>query len=184
VAAVAAVLSLCFITGGRISMPTRITLKLSLLAAALFLGVTSSHARAEDAAGKGSVAGKILYPDGTPGVGVTVQLVPRVRARAADESAPAEPGEKRKGRGAGNKVAAVAESTADQSGAFAIADVPAGRYAVVCRLKGVGNARQPVNVTAGGTAEVTLKLVKAEAKKPGKAKKPGAGRKRIKAGNQ
>jgi hypothetical protein len=161
----------------------RITLVLSLLVAALVVCFTSPRARAEDAAGKGSVTGKVLYPDGTPGVGITVQLMPRVRAKAPDGNAPVDAGTNRKGKGAG-KVAAVTESTADQSGAFAMADVPAGRYVVVCRLKGVGNARQPVSVTAGSTAEVTLKLVKAEAKKPGKAKKPAAGRKRLKTGNQ
>jgi hypothetical protein len=161
----------------------RITLVLSLLAAALVVCFTPSRARAQDVAGKGSVTGKVLYPDGTPGVGVTVQLMSRVRAKAPDGSAPAEAGVKRKGRGA-DKAASVSESTADQKGEFAMADVPVGRYVVVCRLKGVGNARQPVNVTAGSAAEVTLKLVKAEAKKPGKAKKPGAGRKRVRAENQ
>jgi hypothetical protein len=52
----------------------------------------------------------------------------------------------------------VATATPDSNGAFSMKDVPAGKYVVVAMLKGQGNARQEVEVTAGGEAKAELKL--------------------------
>lgn len=157
---------------------------LSFLSAALAVGCNSTSARADEPVGKGTVRGKVVYPDGTPGVGVTVQLMARERAKPADDAPAPQAGKGGKGK-VRVKAASVAEAIADSKGEFVMADVPAGRYVVACRLKGVGNARQPVSVSADGTADVSLKLVaRSETKKPGKAKKPGAPRKPRSPANQ
>ena len=145
---------------------------LCLLVPALFITLASCPASAEPAAGaKGSVKGKVVNAEGKPAAGVPVRLM-RAGAGKASESDTAGPRKGRKpgakrGAGGAGKPEAVAETTADASGEFAFADVEAGKYVVVTRMKGVGAARERVTVTADGPASVTLNL---KAASEGKAK--------------
>jgi hypothetical protein len=150
--------------------------KVSVLTAAVVFAVClfATGARGDDAAtARGTVKGKVVRPDGTPAAAAELRLMkrPDKTARRANKDAtkkgPADGAKPQApARGANREV--VASATADLNGEFNLADVPAGDYVLVARLKGAGNARQPVSVHAGNPAAVTLTL-----KAPGVQRKPG-----------
>lgn len=155
--------------------------KLTAIAAAMLLaigGFALDAGAADAAVAKGSVKGKVVKPDGTPAAGAEVRLTVRPERRAKGAPKPeaesqAAQGEGKpgaKGRGAGREP--VAQGKADASGAFDLADVPAGNYVVVARLKGAGNARTNVTVTGTNAADVSLTLKERAA--PKKGTKPAA----------
>ena len=146
----------------------------SILAALAFVLSIVPAAGAEPLAGKGSVKGKVINADGTPAAGANVRLVSPAgrKEKLGDASGAAKgPGRRKKAR-AGGQPPAVAQVNADGSGEFTLAGVPAGRYVLAARLKESGAARQPVNVTPNGEANVTLTL---RAKGEGKPAKRGGG---------
>ena len=129
----------------------------SILAVLVCVASITLNAGAEPAGGKGSVKGKVIKGDGTPAAGATVRLVsPPERKTTPGDARDAGPDRRKKARAADQPAAA--QVTADGSGEFTLADVPAGRYVLAARLKGTGAARQPVSVNAGGLANVTLTL--------------------------
>ena len=147
-------------------------------AVVLVLGAARS-ASAEDAAkakAKGSIKGTVTGTDGKPAVGVTVRLTAAAPAKAgkgkAEKAAPAAAlpadgeGQVRvlaadkpeKGEGKGKRSEALKEATTSEKGEFTFTEVPAGDYAVVANLKGVGSGRGKVSVKAGEAATVSLSL--------------------------
>ena len=149
-------------------------LSLSAVAAALVFSLSFHSAVAEPAAGaKGSIKGKITGSDGKPAAGVPVRLM-HAGARKSPADAGGDAAETPRGRKARAKgtarpartAEAVAETTADAGGEFAFADVAAGQYVVVTRMKGVGAARERVTVGAEGPANVTLTLKAQDNGKP------------------
>jgi hypothetical protein len=113
---------------------------------------TAEPAKPADAAkATGTVSGTVLGTDGkAAAAGVKIRLLTpeNAKPRKQADAAAAKPG----------KVPAVAETEVGADGAFTLADVPAGEYVVIARLKGEGNARQPVTVAAGETVKVSLTL--------------------------
>jgi 5-hydroxyisourate hydrolase-like protein (transthyretin family) len=157
------------------------------VAFALLLGLAAS-ARAEEAKKEtGAVSGTVLDKDGSPAPGVQVRLfhpfergqrpgggaAAKTEKQNADPAAPAD-GEKKPGKGGkgpkGDRPKAVATTSTDKDGKFNIADVPVGKYVVMTMVKGVGGAREEVEVTAGGEAKVELKLKERPAAKGGQKK--------------
>ena len=161
---------------------TKVTVAMAMLFA---LGGFTLTARAADAAvAKGSVKGKVVKADGTPAAGAELRLMARpergAKRAARDEGNPqAAQAEGKKGaRARGPAREAVAQGTADANGVFTLSDVPEGNYVIAARLKGAGNARQPVSVSGTSAADVTLTLKErapgAKAGKPGGRKKKAA----------
>lgn len=149
-----------------------------------------STARAEEAKQEtGSVSGTVLDKDSHAAPGVQVRLfhpfergqrrgpAAKTQQQNADPAAPAQnqekPGKPGKGRKS-DRPKPVATTTTDKDGKFSIADVPVGKYVVMTMVRGVGGAREEVEVTAGGDAKVELKLKERPARGAKKAKKGDA----------
>ena len=152
------------------------------------VGVPASVYGAEANVAKGSVKGKVINADGTPAAGAEVRLMVRpdraarqaAREAARGEAKPEGVQGKAKGRARAAARDAVAQGTADLNGHFTLEDVAAGNYVLTARMKGAGNARQPVSVHGTNPSDVTLTLKeRAAGAKPGKQGK--AGRKQAKA---
>lgn len=164
------------------------------VAFALLLGLAAS-ARAEEAKKEtGSVSGTVLDKDGSPAPGVQVRLfhpfergqrpggggggggAAKAEKQNADPAVPADGEKKQPGKGdkprKGDRPKPVATTSTDKDGKFAISDVPVGKYVVMTMVRGVGGAREEVEVTAGGDAKVELKLKERPAK--GGKKKPAS----------
>ena len=155
------------------------------VAFALLLGLGVS-ARAEEAKKEtGTVSGTVLDKDGNAAPGVQVRLMhpfERGQRKGGDGGAsaaepknadPAAPAEGKPGKGArkSDRPKPVATTSTDKDGKFTLADVPVGKYVVMAMAKGVGGAREEVEVTAGGDAKVELKLQERPAKGAKKAEK-------------
>lgn len=160
-----------------------------LFAFALLGALSTTRARAADAPpaeGKGGVSGKVLDKDGNPAAGVNVRLFhpfargerpggagkpdakPEPKSQtplAADDAAAPKPQQPAKGEKGprGERPQPVASAVTNADGAFTLADVPAGKYVLLANIRGQGNARQPVEIKAGETATVELKLKPREA---------------------
>jgi len=134
-----------------------------------------SAAQAEEAVATGTVTGTILDPEGKPVAKAPVKLVipPPKKDKAAGDKGKKEdmnvqaPGaiglDDKGGDGGGKKdklakPKPVAEATTDDAGKFTMNNVPAGVYAVVSMVKGVGQGKQMVTVEAGKTASVEVKM--------------------------
>src|SRR5204863_5590270 len=100
------------------------------------------------------VKGIVTDKDSKPVAGATIRIMTPTGKHAEGEHKPKEQaaGEK------GPKTPPVATGTTDNDGKFSIADVPVGKYVVMAGMKGVGTARENVEVKKGETAEVNLKL--------------------------
>ena len=100
------------------------------------------------------------------------QAKPEAKNLLADDAAKAK-GDK-PAKEAKAKPEPVAKVTSDAEGKFSIKDIPAGDYVLAVNLKAIGNAKQKVSVTEGGTATVNLTLApkKAAEKQPGAEKQP------------
>jgi hypothetical protein len=64
-----------------------------------------------------------------------------------------------------SRPAPVASTTTDKDGKFELADVPAGKYVVMARVKDVGAARQEIEVKSGEPVKVDLQLKERKAGK-------------------
>ena len=60
--------------------------------------------------------------------------------------------------GKADRPAPISSAVADSEGKFSMTDIPVGKYMVTSRVKGVGGAKESVEVKAGETATVSLKL--------------------------
>jgi hypothetical protein len=151
-----------------------------LFAFGMLLALSAARAgAAEVPQGKGGVSGTVVDKDGNAVAGVNVRIFQPFRKGerpgkgegkpeknlAADGDKPAKPEKGPKG----DRPAPVATAMTDAEGKFTMADVPAGKYVVMAMLKGQGQARQPIEVKAGETATVALKLEKKD--KPAKSEK-------------
>ena len=140
------------------------------VALALIVSFTAARAAAEEKqpAGKGTITGTVKDKDGSPVASAPVRLFnpmeqrkkPAAETQAADPAAPGADKVKKE------KPTPVAEATTDAEGKFTLPDVPAGSYRVVCAVKGKGRGNQKVEVKAGETATVDIKLAEQAAKKP------------------
>lgn len=149
--------------------------------ALVFLVSMSAVVRADEAKKEtGSVSGTVLDKDGKAAAGVQVRLfhpfergqrhgggegakVEKQNAETGGSSATSEkeekPGKGQKGHGQkGDRPQPVASTSTDKDGHFTLNDVPAGKYVVMAMAKGVGGARESVEITAGKEATVELKL--------------------------
>jgi hypothetical protein len=137
-------------------------------ALALMIGLTVSKVTAEEVKeGKGTVSGKVVDKDGAAVADAKVRLMNQAAGakkadKAAGETKAADASEKPKGE----KPVPVAEATTDSEGKFTMPDVPAGSYRVMVNVKGKGRAGDKVEVKAGETATVELKLEDAKPKAP------------------
>ena len=157
-----------------------------------FLLSLSTAVRAEEAAAAkketGTVSGVVLDKDGHAAPGVQVRLFhpfeggPRRGAAKAEKqnADPAAPAEGKPGKGdkgdkprKGDRPKPVATTSTDKDGKFSMADVPVGKYVVMTMVRGVGGAREEVEVTAGADAKVELKLKDRPAKGDRKPAKKG-----------
>lgn len=160
-----------------------------VLAVTLLLSL-SNAAVAQEAEKKqsGTVSGTVLDKDGKPASGVQVRLfhpfergqrreAARARQQQADPAAGADAKEEKPRQGdkprRAERPKPVATATTDADGKFTMSDVPVGKYVVLAMIRGQGSARQEVEVTAGGTANVELKLKKRAAKGGRKAARKG-----------
>jgi hypothetical protein len=136
-------------------------IKVSSVAAALFVAFAFAPATVHAAGPKGTVKGKVVKADGTPVADATVQLMARpAGGKAAAEpkaQTPADPSAKPAAKER-VKPESVAQTTTNAQGEFTLSDVADGQYAVVARLKKDGTARERVTVHAGETATVKLTL--------------------------
>ena len=135
-------------------------------ALALMISLTVTKVTAEEAKeGKGTVSGKVVDKDGAAVADAKVRLMNQAKKgpdKAAGETKAAD-AEKTKAA-PGEKPAPVAEATTDSEGKFTMPDVPAGSYRVMVNVKGKGRANEKVEVKAGDTATVELKLAEQKAK--------------------
>ena len=150
------------------------TFRIPPVVTAMLVAFALAPAAARADEGVGSVRGKVVKSDGSRVANATVRLMERSAPRkrkAADAAAQptAQPGDAEPAKPKKPRPAPTAEATTNAQGEFALTNVPAGRYVLAARLKGEGNGRQPVTVTAGGFADVTLTL------KPRGERKAGAG---------
>lgn len=156
------------------------------VALALLLAL-GAHAHADEAKKEtGTVSGTILDKDGHAAPGVQVRLfnpyergqrpghgqgAAKAEKQNADpaENSPAhgDKGKGGKGEKKGDRPQPIATTSTDKEGKFSMADVPVGKYVVQAMVRGVGSAREQVEVTAGSDAKVELKLKEREANKGG-----------------
>lgn len=163
-----------------------------VVAFALLMSLTAA-VRAQDAAPAaketGTVSGVVLDQEGNPAPAVQVRVLnpfergqrreaANAQEQNADPGAAAPAGGDKPGKGGkarkGERPKPVATTSTDKDGKFSIADLPAGKYVVMAMVRGVGSAREPVEVTAGGDAKVELKLADRPAKGEKKGKKSEA----------
>ncbi len=142
----------------------------SVLSVLALLAFSAGWAGAQDApaakAGAGSVVGTILDKDGKPAAGVKVRLfAPYERGgKRGNKSAATQPtlADAAAAPATGNEKAEkpnpAATATSDAEGKFMVANLPAGEYVVVARLRGQGGGRQQIEVNAGEEFKVELKL--------------------------
>jgi hypothetical protein len=129
---------------------------LPLAALALAISFCASRAIADDAKDAkkdtGTVSGTVTDADGKPVADAEVGVYPPMKHGAT---------KKAEQKAAGIKPIPVVPSVkSDDKGEFTINDVPAGDYMIRAFLKGSGQAREKLTVTAGETAKVELKLKK------------------------
>ncbi len=126
----------------------------ALVALTLAIGFTAARATAEEAKKEtGTVSGVCQDKDGKPLPGAEVSIFHPMKHGAGAKKEAKNPGEKPE-----KPVSVVPSVKSDDKGEFTLSDVPVGEYTVVAKLKGQGNAHENVNVKAGETAKVTLKL--------------------------
>ncbi len=174
-----------------------------LIACAMLLALGSASRADEAKKETGTVTGTVLDKEGHAAAGLQVRLFhpfERGQRRGGGEGAAkvekqnADPGtgtatsdkEGKPGKGnkggkgeKGDRPKPVATTSTDKDGKFTMTDVPAGKYVVMTMIKGVGGARQDVEVTAGSEAKVELKIqdrpARGEKKAEKKAEKKGQG---------
>jgi hypothetical protein len=151
-----------------------------LVAFAMLLALGSASRADEAKKETGTVSGTVLDKEGHAAPGLQVRLFhpfergqrrgggeAKVEKQNADPGAGAAAGEKQEKPRKGNKGAKgekgdrpkpVATTSTDKDGKFTMTDVPVGKYVVMANARGVGGARQEVEVTAGSEAKVELKL--------------------------
>lgn len=133
---------------------------LSLIAGfGLLVGVATLPLRAADAAPAketGTVSGFVADANGKAVAGAQIGLVDRSQLPAKGEKKKTAADDAKGDKPARPEPVAKAET--DSEGKFTISSVPVGDYVVIARLKGVGNARGEVTVTADKDAHVELTL--------------------------
>jgi protocatechuate 3,4-dioxygenase beta subunit len=110
------------------------------------------------AADTGSVTVTVNDDAGNPVPDAKVNVVAPHKEASAPTTQPQD-AERHKGHG---KPDVVASGTTDAQGTVTLSGIPAGKYRVVAHLKGVGKGHEKVEITAGGTASVTITLKKHE----------------------
>ncbi len=137
-----------------------------VVALALIVSLAASNVAAqEEKAAKGTVAGTVVDKDGAKVAHAKVRLFnPMEKKKPAAEPHAAVPATLGKGDKK-DKPTPVAEATTDGEGKFTMPDVAAGTYRVVCSVKGTGRGNEKVEVKAGETATVEIKLSDIPAKK-------------------
>ena len=171
------------------------------VAFAMLLALGSASRADEAKKETGTVTGTVLDKEGHPAAGLQVRLfhpfergqrrgegASKVEKQNADPGSGAatgdnheKPGKGEKGRKGekGDRPQPVATTSTDKDGKFTMSDVPAGKYVVMTMIKGVGGARQDVEVTAGSEAKVELKIqdrpARGEKRAEKKAEKKGGG---------
>jgi hypothetical protein len=124
-----------------------------LVAMVLALSLTQ-FTRAEDATATGTVQVTVTDKDGKAVEGATVritaprQAAPKTDQKLADEQKPAD----------NKRPTPVAEGKTDKDGKVTLEKVPAGNYNLSANLRSVGSAREKIEVKAGETKTVELKL--------------------------
>lgn len=115
----------------------------------LALAVHTRAIAAEDAkSDKGKITGSVVDKDGKAVASAKIRLMtPKSGGAVATPKADK----------AGPKPA-IAETTSDSEGKFKLDDVAPGNYTIAANLKGVGMAKQDIEVKAGETATVELKI--------------------------
>jgi hypothetical protein len=167
------------------------------VAVAMMLALGSASRADEAKKETGTVSGTVLDKEGHPAAGLQVRLfhpfdrgqhrggegAAKVEKQNADDGAATatgdkaeKPGKGEKGRKGekGDRPKPVATTSTDKDGKFTLSDVPAGKYVVMTMIKGVGGARQDVEVTAGSEAKVELKIQDRPARGEKKAEKRAA----------
>jgi len=163
------------------------------IAFAMLLALGSASRADEAKKETGTVTGTVLDKEGHPAAGLQVRLfhpfergqrrgagAGKVEKQNADPGAGAATGDKHgkagKGEkgGKGDRPQPVATTSTDKDGKFTMSDVPVGKYVVMTMIKGVGGARQEVEVTAGSESKVELKIQERPAKKADKETKKKA----------
>ncbi len=96
--------------------------------------------REREEPGRGTVGGTVIDPDGEPVVGAWVALVPVQR------------NQRRGFRARGHRI------QTDRSGVFVFENVPEGEYVVMAWARGIGRARDRVEVIADQAVRVQLQL--------------------------
>jgi hypothetical protein len=138
------------------------SLSLAVLALALAVSFTATRATAEEQ-GKGTISGKVTNADGSAASGAQVRLMnPMAKDKNKGEK-PAAAEDKGEGKDK-ERAKPVAQTTTDADGKYTLSDVPAGKYVLQAGVKNVGRATQEVEVKAGETAAVDLKLEAMKAK--------------------
>jgi hypothetical protein len=141
-----------------------------LLALAVMFSASTKVASAADESAKGTITGTVVGADDKPVANASVRLLKQMDKgeRKAEKGAKKSDGAEAKAAAEkpakGDRPAPVATATTDNDGKFELKDVPAGKYTVMANAKGVGNDRESVEVKAGETATVSLKLERHEGK--------------------
>ncbi|HEX8520696.1 MAG TPA: carboxypeptidase-like regulatory domain-containing protein [Tepidisphaeraceae bacterium] len=135
-----------------------------IVALGLMLGLAVS-VKAEDKKETGTVTGTLVDKDGKAVANANVGVYAagmgdhKKKDKAEKQAADAETHKDKAQHGVkGDRPKAVAEATTDSSGKFTIENVPAGEYSVRAMVKGQGRAAQKVEVKAGESVTVDLKL--------------------------
>lgn len=146
-------------------------LKLVVPMVVLGLLALTAHTRAaeETKSDKGKITGTVVDKDGKAVASAKIKLMSKGEAKTDGDKSVEKPEAKAnradkaarklaKEDGAKPKMTTVAETTADSDGKFTLDNVAPGHYTVGANMKGVGMARKEIDVKAGDTATVELKI--------------------------
>jgi protocatechuate 3,4-dioxygenase beta subunit len=135
-----------------------------VVALAFMMALVTRVQAADEKKTTGAVSGTVTDKDGKPVADVSVKLFSATAAKQhkpkqeADEPSTDKPAGDKPAAPKGDKPKPVADATTDKDGKFTMSDVPVGSYVLRVNVKGQGHATQKVEVQAGETADVTLKL--------------------------
>jgi hypothetical protein len=152
---IASIASLCVLTG--------------TVAVPFVMGEDAPATNPANPVGTDKITGTVVDQNSQPVVGVTVNLF---QAKSKATAKPADPTSALPGQsavdlaGGKQKRTPLQTTTTDKSGAFSFAGLPDGKYTVAVHDKGVGNARQAVELSSTNptqTVNLTLAAPKPKA---------------------